>query len=905
MLTSTKESLKKEFSKNWEKYYKIDFLVEQGFKRKVCKKCGKGFWTLDEQRDVCPDQPCSDYEFLGNPPTKKRFEYVEAWKAIEKFFIKHGHESIPRYPVVARWFPPLFFTVASIVDFYRIDNGNVVFEFPANPLIVPQFCLRFNDVPNVGVTGKHYTSFVMVGQHSLYDGKNGYWKEKCIELDYKMLTEVFGIPPEEIVFVEDLWLGSGAFGYSMEYFVRGLELGNAVFTEFLITPSGPKEMKEKVIDMGAGLERFPWVTNGTPTSYDVVFKPVIKSLLQTTGLEYEKDLFLRYSKYAGMLNVDEVRDVEKIKRLIAEKLGVETKTLEEKIEPIQALYAIADHTRALSLAITDGQIPSNVGGGYNLRVVLRRALSFIDEFRWDFQLIDVCELHAKQLKQLVPELEEHLDEIQEILEVETKRYRASKERARQIVRRIVEAKKEIDEQTLINLYDSHGITPEMVRKFAPHVRIPPDFYSKVAERHSKPVEKKKEVLQVDVSGLPPTKKLFYERDYDYEFEARVVKIIGNKVVLDQTLFYPTSGGQEHDTGYLNGVRVTDVEKIGDVILHTVERVEFKEGDIVKGIVDKERREALRKHHTATHIINAAARKVLGSWVWQAGAEKKVDKARLDVTHYESLTEEQVEKIENLANEIVKKDLPVRKFFIPRVEAEKKYGFRIYQGGAVPSKTIRIVEIEGVDVEACGGMHCNSTGEVGFTTILSTERIQDGVVRIEFTCGENAIKILEEKERILNSLAELLGVEEESVPDAVKKLFEEWKRTKKEVEKLKTETSEVLVKRLSNSFKQVNGIKYLVVELEGFTQNELREVGNKLVSDNSVVVLLGILDRVYVFVKAGKDVVSKGFHSGKFCKELTQAMEGKGGGSESIAEGFGVKKLSKDEIERMLARRMGG
>jgi alanyl-tRNA synthetase len=644
----SKQELRKKFAKEWKKYYKIDFLVNQGFVRKVCPKCGKGFWTLQEERKYCPDQPCSYYEFLGNPPTTKRFEYVEAWKAIEKFFVKNGHKSIPRYPVVARWFPPLYFTAASIVDFYRVENGNVIFEFPANPLIVPQFCLRFNDVPSVGVTGRHYTCFVMVGQHSLYDGKQGYWKEKCIELDFKLLTEVFGIKPEEIIFIEDLWLGTGAFGSSMEYFVRGLEVGNAVFTEFLITPSGVREMPQKVIDMGAGLERFPWLSQGTPTSYDTTFKPVLENLRKKLGLEYDKELFMKYSKYAGTLNIDEIKNVEQAKQKIANILGISMEELKEKTETIQALYAIADHTRTLAFAISDGQIPSNVGGGYNLRVILRRALSFIDKFGWDIKLIDVCELHGKQLKPMCPELVEHLDEINKILEVETKRFKSTKERIGRIVERLAKEKKEINTETLTKLYESEGVTPELIKAKIPDIAIPPDFYTRITEKHER--GEKQEVKEpFPIEDIQPTELLFYEKPDEYEFDAKVLRIIENNVILDKTLFYPTMGGQLHDTGFINGCKVVDVEKIGNVVIHKVEGINFKEGDVVNCKVDKQRRLILRRHHTATHIINTAARKVLGSHVWQHGTEKDVDKARLDITHYEALSDEQVEKIEKEAN----------------------------------------------------------------------------------------------------------------------------------------------------------------------------------------------------------------------------------------------------------------
>ncbi|MDG7047301.1 MAG: alanine--tRNA ligase, partial [Nitrososphaerota archaeon] len=230
-----KDELRAEFSRERPELYRVPLFEEKGFIRKVCKSCGRYFWTLDEGREYCPNQPCSRYQFIGNPSGEK-LNYVATWKKIRSFFEGEGHTYVKRYPVVARWRPDLYFTVASIIDFQRIEGGRVIFEFPANPLIVPQISLRFNDVINVGVTGRHYTSFCMVGQHAMND-QRGYWKERTIDLDYHLLTSVFGISPRDIVFVEDIWVGYGAFGYSLEFFVKNLELGNAVFTEFEGTPS--------------------------------------------------------------------------------------------------------------------------------------------------------------------------------------------------------------------------------------------------------------------------------------------------------------------------------------------------------------------------------------------------------------------------------------------------------------------------------------------------------------------------------------------------------------------------------------------------------------------------------------------------------------------------------------------
>ncbi|UCD02908.1 MAG: hypothetical protein JSV63_03955 [Candidatus Aenigmatarchaeota archaeon] len=270
---NAKEKLKRDFSQSPDKYYRVKLFDELGFMRRKCPKCGSYFWTLDKDIKICPNPPCTEYSFIENPPIRK-MDYIETWRVIEKFFVKNKHESVPSYTVVCRWFPGLFFTVASIVAFQRSVAGKTVFEMPAERIIIPQVCLRFSDIENVGVTGRHMTNFIMIGQHSIYEKVNGvqkgYWKDTCIDLDYRLLTEALGVKPEKVSFLEDVWVGPNAFGYSLEYFTEGLELGNAVFTEFVGTPEKYKHMGYRVIDMGAGLERFTWLSQGTPTAYDAV-----------------------------------------------------------------------------------------------------------------------------------------------------------------------------------------------------------------------------------------------------------------------------------------------------------------------------------------------------------------------------------------------------------------------------------------------------------------------------------------------------------------------------------------------------------------------------------------------------------------------------------------------------------
>jgi alanyl-tRNA synthetase len=770
----SKELLLKEFQKEAGKHWKVELFEREGFVRKVCKKCGKGFWTLQE-KELCPAHDV--YGFIGQPITKVRWDFLQGWKEFENFFKKNGHTLMKRYPVVSRWHPTLFFTIASIQDFIRIDASGLTFEYPYNPLIVPQMSLRFNDVQNVGVTGKHMTCFLMGGQHAFNDesGK-GYWKDRCIELDFDFFTKVMKIPKEELVYVEDFWSmpDFSAFGPTIEAFSKGLELVNHVFMEFTATQTSYKELPIKVIDTGWGSERLLWFTQGTPTVYDVAFGDVVEKLKKATGIQYDESFFNRYAVFAGQLDIEEAADIKFARDWVAKQLKVSKEELEKNVAPMEALYAVADHARALAFAIADGALPSNVGGGYNLRIILRRALSFIEKFGWPLKLEDVAIWHAKYLKKIFPELLKSEKEIVEILEVEAGRYRETRERTKKIVESLKMRK--LTTEDLQKLYESEGITPEQLG-----VEVPSDFYAKITAKHigQKVVEEKP---KINVQGLPPTKILYYEEPYIYEFQARVLKNFDeNLAVLDQTAFYPTSGGQLHDTGTIDNVPVIDVFKVGDVVIHRLSG-KVSEGKVVKCSVDRKRREILMRHHDAVHVINGVVRRILGRHVHQYGAEKDVDKARLDITHFKTLTSDEVEKIEKEANKIVEKGLRITKKILERSKAEQMYGFDIYAGGYVPSKQIRIVAIEGHDVEACGGTHGNNTKDVGWITIVKTKRIADGLLRIELKAGEVAENYLQEKAKILSEVAEKLGVREDEVPAAVKSLFEEWKKLRKQKRK---------------------------------------------------------------------------------------------------------------------------
>ncbi len=787
-----KKGFKLEASKTPEKYYAVHALQKEGFKRAQCSHCHKFYWSTHE-RKVCGDAECiKGVTLFSHNPKRNPMTYIEVWEKYKQHFTHLGYTAINRYPVIAKWNPTTDFTIASIAAFQPyVVSGEV--EAPAKKLVIPQFCLRFGDIDNVGITGSHCTGFVMIGQHAFVSPQE--WNQEQFFMDiYNYITKIVGLEKDELVLHEDAWAGGGNFGPCMEFFSNGIELFNQVYMMFEHSDEGDRELKIKVLDMGLGMERIAWFSQGTPTLYDAVFPTVLEYLKETTNVHFDTALFKKFAPYASLLNVDEVEDINKAWESVAEKVGLDVETLKNKILPMTATYSIAEHSRSLLLAIGDGGLPSNVGGFYNLRVIFRRMMNFIDKYDWS-EKIDIkklLRLHAQYLEPIFPELNDSVNEVYEILEYEKKRYYESRQREQSLIKNIIAKNEKVTTERLIELYDSNGINPEELSveawKQKLVIEVPDNFYKLVAEKHEQDALKSVEHIKTqtkkekhyDIEELK-TEALYFEHYDLVDFKAQVLKIIHDteeknyKVVLDKTAFYPTSGGQLHDVGTLGKDKVLDVFKQGKAIVHVLEKVDFHEGQTISGRIDLDRRIQLAQHHTATHILNGAARKVLGNHIWQAGASKTLEKARLDITHYENLSKEQLSQVEDYANKIVRENLPVSKSFIRRNIAESKYGFRIYQGGAVPGKELRIIDIVGFDVEACGGTHLDITGDVGQIRILKSSKLQDGIVRIEFTAGLAAERTIQEKGTSLEDIAKILGCTSKQIPGRVEELFTKWKK----------------------------------------------------------------------------------------------------------------------------------
>ena len=314
-------------------------------------------------------------------------------------------------------------------------------------------------------------------------------------------------------------------------------------------------------------------------------------------------------------------------------------------------------------------------------------------------------------------------------------------------------------------------------------------------------------------------KDFYQKDFEAEVLGLVVKDNVQCLIFDKTTFYPEGGGQPSDIGEVsidgNSFKITYAEKINNVVLHHVD------GDIDDGVVGKKangtidwtRRMTLARHHTGTHLVIAAARKVLGQHIWQAGSQNGLTRARIDLSHYKRITQDELNEIEKLANEYVMENIDLDIQFHTRDEAQELYGFILYQGGIVPGKNIRVVKIPGVDVQACAGTHVLRTGVVGPIKINKTERVQDGVERIDFSAGLAAIDSMQHDGKILRESSAIFKVENDQLPKTCDRFFNEWKSQKNEIDRLKSEIASLKMNSLADEYDEINGLKVVHQQID--------------------------------------------------------------------------------------------
>ena len=869
--------------------YEVELFRTQGFMRQTCAKCGTPFWSLGTH-ETCGEAPCQEYDFIGASPFKKRLTYRAMREDFLSFLEQNGHARVKRYPIVARWRDDVFFTQASVYPFQPwVISGQA--SPPANPLAISQPCARFNDVDNVGKTGQHFTMFEMMAHHAFnFPGKFIYFKDRTVELCHTFLTERLGLDPTIARYKESLWRGGGNSGPCFEVVFGGAEPATLVFMMNREVGGHDVPMDTQVVDTGYGLERLTWISQGTTSAYEAVFGEALAYLKRATGAKRVDENILReYSKVAGMLKVENLADVREIRRQTAARVGITVEELVAQVGPLESLYTVCDHSRALIFLLGDGVTPSNSREGYFARLLIRRGLRALKDLNITYTLADTISFMIDQMREDYPEFFLNKGDILKLLKVEEQRFRETLEKGRAIVGRmemdLSAAHRSFDVDTLIQLYDSHGLNPDVVREFTSlPVEVPDDFYTRVADRHIQPSREPEKRIAVS-ADTPPTRLRVYEDRRKRTFRAKVLGFQGGALILDQTYFYPEGGGQEADHGTIGGFEVHDVQKVGASVFH------FVRGDAaplvgkrVKCEIDAARREALTRNHSATHIVLGAARKVLGNHVWQAGAHKAQDLARLDITHFDALSEDEVARIEDLANGRVLQDGLVRSKFMPRDLAERKFGFRLYQGGSVPGGELRVVEFPHWDVEACGGTHVSNAADVGLIKILRTTRIQDGVVRIEYAAGAAALAAVRSQERELQKAAEALGVTPGQVATAASRISEEWREQRRQLEKVRTDLAGAAAKNLLEDAATVGEVKIVVRQIEG-DMKDLMALSRQICEDPMAVAILGATSPggATLIVSHGTQVK---LDAREALSEAVPSVGGKGGGRSDFAQGAG-------------------
>jgi len=907
--------------------YQVDLFKRGGFERKKCTNCGRIFWTTDSGRETCGDTPCDEYTFIGNPPTKRKYSFAEMEKTFLKFFERHGHKPIKRYPVVARWRDDIFLTIASIADFQPWVTSGLV-PPPANPLVVSQPSIRLKDIDNVGRSGRHLTLFFMGGHHAFNSKRRKiYWNNGTVDLCHQFLTNELGIKSSEISYVQDTWEGGGTAGEDFEVIIRGLEVATLVFMHYAGEGGKYRPLPLQIVDTGYGIERLAWLSQGNASSYEAIFAPMIDHLAKMADVETPPtELLQENSRLAGLIDIESGRELNRLRAKVAQNMNMSVEEVERLLSPLEAIYAVSDHLRCLAFMFGDGITPSNVREGYLSRLVLRRTLDLMRKLNIQKPLVELMNFNLSTLCGQFPELKEHSKYILEVVELEEQRYKDSVARGSRLVERLaaeLRSKAEpLPTEKLTEFYDSHGLRPEIVKevasKFGVKVDIPDDFDIRVAKSHSKSrhvPESTSPVPKEKLKGLPATKALYYNDPYAKEFKAKVLRTISGYVVLDMTAFYPEGGGQPGDIGSLESrgmrVEVLNTTKSGDLILHQLKANGLKPGQKVVGKVDWKRRSALMAHHTGTHILLGAARKVLGTHVWQQGAQKGAERSRLDISHHKRVETKDLREIERRANEVVIQDREVRTEWMNRNEAELKHGFDLYQGGVVPGKLVRVVDIDGWNTQACAGTHYRRTGEVGFIKIIKTERIQDGIERIEFAVGESALKFVQSLEKQLAGAAEVMKTTPEKVIAATQQLFNDLKTAQKEVDRLSRRIAELKFSGIKSKAKQLGKVRLVSDEVEAANINELIKIGSGLIAeDKGLVVALGSGgDMARVIVMAGEEAVKAGVNCGEMAAEAARIIGGGGGGKPDMGQGGGPKadfviaalKRAKEICERQIGQ----
>mgnify|MGYP001443876166 FL=1 len=925
----------------------IDLAVfhENGFVRKQCRITDLWFWTTDQTRTTCGDTTEDEYTFIGAPliqgyPMRGKALKDAMRETFLKFFEAQDHTRVAPYPVLARWRDDIHLTIASIADFQpHVTSGEV--EPPANPLTISQPCIRLTDVDAVGRSGRHLTTFEMMAHHVFNrpdEGRMFYWMEECVRFCHDLLTDALGINPDEITYVENPWCGGGNAGAAVEVIVGGLELATLVFMNMEEHPEGDVELKGdryremplQIIDTGYGLERFCWAAAGTPTIYESIYPESttwLKELSNFSSISsqwptLDLDALLgEMSRLNGIMNIEPGVDAEELRltflrRLSERGIDVTAEQFSAITEPLAKIYAIPDHLHALCNMLGDGLVPSNAKAGYLARMLARRTLRLRDELKITVSLAELATHHIEVNLGGAAMKQTH-DGLLGILELEEARYGEMLRKGGNVINTQLKSLPKdavrIPDEILFNMNDSHGLAPDMAVSLARHagwssVSVRTGFAAEMAERHATLAKQAAQAVEVqplvaEQLSVPATQALYYDDVQQQEFDASILAclpLIGEDVpdgathaiVMDKTCFYPEGGGQEGDHGVLSTDSihrtVLDTRKVGAHVFHLTNGP-FDKGDLVHGSLDWKRRKQLMDHHTAVHIVGGAARRVLGPHIYQAGANKSVDMARLDITHFHRLTRDDLEAIEALANEVLGQVQRTEKTELNRKDADKKYGFDLYQGGAPKGSSIRILRIADHDIQACGGTHHDEPGQIGSIRIVRSAAVQDGVERLHIVAGQAALNYARQQDALLREACELYGIPSADLPRTSERFYNEWKEQRKRIEQLEAEIVRLRTSGGGSDSQEVDGVRIVIMEAHG-NLKKMTKMLKELTLDRQQPTLAVLGSREgggkLMIAVTENTVASERYDAVVLLREIAPHINGGGGGRPTLAQGGG-------------------
>lgn len=837
------------------------------------------------------------------------------------FFESKGHLRHESYSLVPENDKSLLLINAGMAPLKKFFTGES--EPPRHRMTTCQKCIRTPDIERVGITARHGTFFEMLGNFSFGD----YFKEEAISWAWEFVTEVLempkdklwvtiyenddeafdiwnkkiGVPEDKIVRLgkeDNFWeIGSGPCGPDSEiHFDRGPEFGcgkptcrpgcdcdrfmefwNLVFTQFDSDGKGNYErLAHPNIDTGMGLER-------------------IACIMQ------------------GVNNLFEVDTVQNIIKAISDR--AEVKYGEDKKSDI-SLRVIADHTRASTFLISDGVMPSNEGRGYVLRRLIRRACRHARLLGIKGAFIaDIAEVVAGENRTAYPILTEKLDYIKKVIGMEEARFDATIENGLSLLDDVMEkAKKEgktkLSGEDVFKLSDTYGFPLDLTREIASENGLEIDeegFGEKLAEQKKRAREARAKLGGIGWDGdllsfFDKSKKTLFEGYTKSETEAKILAIIDTEtnepvdmsadnfiIITDKTVFYGEGGGEVGDTGYIsteNGkARVVDTKKTDGIYLHICETASgsFQTGDNIKMELDKERRAAISRNHSATHLLDAALRRVLGNHIQQAGSYVSDSVARFDFTHFSAVTPEELKKVELLVNEKILEAIDVTADEMDIENAKKSGAIALF--GEKYGARVRVVRMGDFSSEFCGGAHVTNTGKIGLFKIISESSVAAGTRRIEAVTGFEAYKLLCSKTDIVSkTMVALKASDENDIPSKIANLETELKETKRALEEANVKIAKSnLAKSLENA--SVCGELNVVSMVSDMPVNTLRTLGDeiKAENDNTVALLCSNSDgKLTLCCVCGKNAVKKGVTAPAVLKKLSSIVGGGGGGKPDSA-----------------------